>query len=95
MIGDGEDGEKAGDANDGDNHEVQENSHPAIGHVKQEEGDVVLVQHLAEPGHVREGVKLGRELMASYKLFTPKVTHFHTLSIPFLFFFAPEFKDHI
>ena len=61
MTGDSEDGEEACDANDDDDHEVQENSQPAIGHVEQEEGDVVPVQHLTEPNHVR-GVTLGVEL---------------------------------
>ena len=70
MTGDGEDGEEAGDTNYDDDHEVQEDSQPAIGHVEQEEGDVVPVQHLTEPDHVR-GVPLGYNAIPTQHLTEP------------------------
>ena len=51
VVTDGEDGEKTGDANDKNDHEVEEDSQPAVGHVEQEEGDTVPIQHFTEPDY--------------------------------------------
>lgn len=51
ASGGSKDNEKSGHAHYNNCHEIKKYSQPAIGHIEQEERDVVLVQHFTKSAH--------------------------------------------